>query len=70
LIGVNIAGAFTWLAVITIYLGIAVVTGSASLTSSAVVSEQTVAANFIALLIHFAASGKVIGGGRQRACTD
>lgn len=70
LIGVNIAGALARLAIIAVYLGISIVAGGASLATGTVISGQTVTANLIALLIHLAAGGKVIGGGRQRACTD
>lgn len=70
MIGVNIAGALARLAVIAVYLGITIVAGGASLATGAVVSGHTITANLIALLIHLAAGGKVIGGGRQRACTD
>lgn len=70
MIGVNIAGALARLAIIAVYLGTAVITGGASLATCAVVSGQAVATDLIAFLVHLAAGGKVIGGDRQRACTN
>lgn len=70
LISIDIARAFAQLTVLAVHLRIAIVSRSASLATGAVVSRQAVTADLIALVIHFAAGGKVVGGDRQRARTN
>lgn len=65
LIGVDIARTFARLAVIVVHLRFAVVAGRAGFATGAVVTGQAIAANLIALVIHFAAGGEVVGSERQ-----